>query len=55
MKYILLLLLTGCSNLAPYVAPSVIPAFTLELCDEVQYQRKGMDATISAKCRVPAR
>ena len=47
----LLVLLAGCSTVAPYA----VPALTLELCDQVKYERIGMDATITAKCRVPAR
>lgn len=54
-KLLVLLLLSGCSSLAPYVAPSVVPALTLELCGEVTYHRKGTEATINAKCHVPAR
>jgi hypothetical protein len=54
MRYaILLVLLSGCS--LGQTVPAVVPYITLEFCDEVQYQRRGLDIAIQAKCRAPVR
>lgn len=55
MKYAiaLLLLLSGCADLIKTSAPYVTPAITLELCDAVDYQRRGLDVTLTAKCKAP--
>lgn len=54
MKYVILsLLLSGCADLVKTSAPYVTPAITLELCDSVDYQRRGLDVTLSAKCKAP--
>lgn len=47
-------LLSGCAVLeALGLGPkSLVPS--LSHCDHVDYERKGQDITIKAKCRVPA-
>lgn len=51
---LLLTLLPGCAVLSAMgIGPSdVLPS--LKYCHEVNYERRGIDMEVTAKCRVPA-
>jgi hypothetical protein len=46
MKWLLVLLLSGCASVSDFV-PS------LQYCDTLQYDRQGKDFVVMARCRVP--
>lgn len=52
---ILVLFTSSCADLIRTSAPYATPAITLELCDAVDYQRKGLDVSITAKCKAPTK
>lgn len=58
MKYLLLFALVipgGCSGWLERTTPGALPYVSLELCDEVNYVRKGVEVSVQAKCRAPLR
>lgn len=46
MRYLLLLLLTGCAQVS-----QIVPS--LQYCDEIDYKRRGSDVELRAKCVAP--
>lgn len=58
MKYLLIALtlsLPGCAGWLEKATPGALPYVSLELCDEVNYVRKGVEINVQAKCRAPLR